>query len=217
MKLLRPALVLTAILLVLCSVVYPAVVTAVAQLVFPHQANGSLIVENGQVRGSSLIGQTFEHPEAHPEYFWGRPSAASVDSATGVVVSSGSNYGPLNATLRDEVHARVAALRATGVTGPIPVDLVTKSASGLDPHISPASADLQVPRVANARGISTDALRGLVRAHTEGATFGFLGEARVNVLELNLAHGRIALVRRMLRRGLRCDRGDVQLDHSTGW
>src|SRR4051794_642294 len=131
MKFVRPCLVLTACLLVLCCVAYPALVTRIAQAVFPHQANGSLIEQGGRVRGSALIGQTFEHPEAHPEYFWGRPSAASVDSATGVVYSSGSNYGPLNPSLRDDVATRVAALRATGVTGPIPVDLVTKSASGL--------------------------------------------------------------------------------------
>lgn len=187
MKLIRPCLVLTAALLVLCCVVYPAVVTGIAQAVFPHQANGSLIESGGHVRGSSLIGQTLEHPEQHPEYFWGRPSAASVDSATGVVYSSGSNYGPLNSTLRDEVEARVAALRATGVTGPIPIDLVTKSASGLDPHISIAAADLQVPRVAEARHMSAEDVRALVVAHTEGRTLGLLGEPRVNVLELNLA------------------------------
>ena len=187
MKLIRPCLVVTAALLVLCCAVYPAVVTAFAQTVFSHQADGSLIVENGRVRGSSLLGQTFEHPDAHPEYFWGRPSSASVDSATGVVYSSGSNYGPLNASLRDEVTARVALLRESGVTGPIPVDLVTRSASGLDPHVSPAAAEVQVARVARLRHMSEGELRALVAANTEGRTLGLLGEPRVNVLALNLA------------------------------
>ena len=187
MKVIRPSLVLTACLLLLCCVVYPAIVTGIAQAVFPHQANGSLIEHNGQVRGSSLIGQTFEHPEQHPEYFWGRPSAASVDGATGVMYSSGSNYGPLNATLRDEVSARVAALRATGVTAPIPIDLVTKSASGLDPHISVAAAEIQTSRVARARHMSESDVQSLLSAHTEGRTLGLIGEPRVNVLELNLA------------------------------
>jgi K+-transporting ATPase ATPase C chain len=187
MKLVRPSLVITAILLAMCCVAYPALVTAIAQAVFPRQANGSLIEQSGRVRGSSLLGQAFDHPEQHPEYFWGRPSAASVDTATGVVYSSGSNYGPLNAALRDEVTARVAVLRATGVTGPIPVDLVTKSASGLDPHVSPAAARVQAPRVARARGLSVGQLDALIDAHTEAPTLGLLGAPRVNVLELNLA------------------------------
>src|SRR4029079_4458278 len=134
MKIVRPCLVVTALLLVLCCVVYPAVVTAAAQAMFPWRASGSLIENDGKVMGSELLGQTFEKPTDHPEYLWGRPSAASADGATGVLVSGGSNYGPLNASLKDEVAQRIAALRATGVTGPIPVDLVTKSASGLDPH-----------------------------------------------------------------------------------
>ena len=187
MKLLRPCLVITAFLLLVCCLAYPAAVTGVAQVVFPRQANGSLITQGGRVRGSSLLGQTFADNAAHPGYFWGRPSGASVDSATGVTYSSGSNYGPLNPALHDEVRQRVAALRATGVTGPIPVDLVTKSASGLDPHISPAAATIQVPRVARARSMSEDAVRSLVAAHTEGSTLALLGEPRVNVLELNLA------------------------------
>lgn len=187
MKLLRPCLVITSFLLLVCCLAYPAVVTAVAQTAFPHQADGSLLEAGGRVRGSSLLGQTLADNAAHPEYFWGRPSAASVDSATGVVASSGSNYGPLNPALHDEVRQRVTALRATGVTGPIPVDLVTKSASGLDPHISPAAAATQVPRVARARAMSEAELRALVAAHTETSTFGLLGEARVNVLALNLA------------------------------
>src|SRR5262245_12743266 len=186
MKVLRPCLVLTAFLLVVCCVIYPVVVTAAAQVLFPRQASGSLIERDGKVVGSELIGQVFASPMEHMEYFWGRPSGAFVDSATGVVVSAGSNYGPLNASLRDEVAERIAALRATGVTGPIPVDLVTKSASGLDPHISVAAAEIQVPRVAKARDLSEDEVRLIVRGHTEGSTLGFLGELRVNVLATNL-------------------------------
>ncbi len=187
MKIVRPCLVITALLLVLCTALYPVVVTGVAHAVFPREAEGSLIVDHGRVRGSSLLGQTFVRPEEHPEYFWGRPSAASVDGATGLVYSSGSNQGPSNATLHDEVRARVAALRATGVVGPIPVDLVTRSASGLDPHISPAAARVQVARVARARNLRETEVQAMVNAHTEGSTFGLLGEPRVNVLELNLA------------------------------
>lgn len=187
MKLIRPCLVITSFLLVLCCLLYPAAVTGAAQALFPRQANGSLIEKDGKVVGSSLIGQTLDKPAEHPEYFWGRPSAASVDGATGVVISAGSNYGPLNGALKDEVATRVAALRATGVTGPIPVDLVTKSASGLDPHISIASAEIQIPRVARARGLGEAEVKALVTQHTEGRTLGFLGESRVNVLALNLA------------------------------
>jgi K+-transporting ATPase ATPase C chain len=187
MKLLRPCLVVTAFLLVLCCVLYPAVVTGAAQVLFANKADGSVIVRSGKAVGSSLIGQTFDEPMKHLEYFWGRPSAASADKATGVVVSSGSNYGPLNTALADEVKQRVEMLRATGVTGPVPVDLVTKSGSGLDPHVSVAAAEIQVPRVAKARGMSEGDVRALVQASTEESTLGFLGEPRVNVLELNLA------------------------------
>lgn len=187
MKTLRPCLVLTSFLLVVCCGLYPAVVTAASAVLFSQTAEGSLLVKDGKVIGSSLLGQTFEKPEAHPEYFWGRPSAASVDAATGVVISAGSNYGPLHPALKDEVAARVAALRATGVTGPVPVDLVTKSGSGLDPHISIAAAEIQIPRVAQARGLGEGVVRELVGAHTEAPTLGLLGESRVNVLELNLA------------------------------
>lgn len=187
MKLIRTCLTITALLLVLCCAVYPAMVTAGARAFFPDQARGSLVVRGGRVRGSSLIGQTFADNAAHPEYFWGRPSAASVDSATGVVYSSGSNLGPRNPVLHDAVRQRVAALRATGVTGPIPADLVTASGSGLDPHISPEAAAVQAPRVARARGMSEETVRALIRAHTEERTLGFLGEPRVNVLALNLA------------------------------
>jgi K+-transporting ATPase ATPase C chain len=187
MKLIRPCLVITALLLVLCCLIYPATVTLAAQALFPKQANGSLIEKDGKVVGSSLIGQTFDKPAEHPEYFWGRPSAASVDGTTGVVVSAGSNYGPLHPSLKEEVAARIALLRSTGVQGPIPVDLVTKSASGLDPHISIAAAEIQIPRVAKARGLGEADVKALVARHTQGSTLGFLGESRVNVLELNLA------------------------------
>ena len=187
MKLLRPCLVVTAFLLVVCCLLYPAVVTGAAQALFPRQANGSVIARDGKSVGSSLIGQTFDEPMKHLEYFWGRPSAASVDKPTGVLVSSGSNYGPLNGSLADEVKQRVEMLRATGVTGPVPIDLVTKSGSGLDPHVSVEAAEIQVPRVAAARGMSEADVHALVQAHTEGSTLGFLGEPRVNVLELNLA------------------------------
>ena len=187
MKVLRPCLVVTAFLLVVCCFVYPAVVTAAAQAVFAGKANGSLIERNGKVVGSELLGQTLERPMEHLEYLWGRPSAASTDSATGVLVSGGSNYGPLNPALKDEVAQRIAALRATGVTGPIPADLVTKSASGLDPHISVAAAAIQIPRVAKARGMSEDDVRAVVDAHTSGRMLGFLGENRVNALGVNLA------------------------------
>lgn len=187
MKILRPCLVITAVLLFLCCALYPAIVTAASAALFPQKAEGSLIVKDGKVVGSSLLGQTFDKPEAHPEYFWGRPSAVSVDPATGVLVSGGSNHGPLNPALKDEVAARIAALRATGVAGPIPVDLVTKSASGLDPHVSIAAARIQIPRIAKARGMSEDAVLALVGAHTEAPTLGILGDSRVNVLELNLA------------------------------
>jgi K+-transporting ATPase ATPase C chain len=187
MNLLRPCLVVTTFLFVATTVVYPAVVTVAAQGIFPTQANGSLIEKDGKTVGSSLIGQPFDKPMEHLEYFWARPSAASVDSATGVLVSGGSNYGPLNASLEDEVKQRIAMLRATGVLGTIPIDLVTKSASGVDPHLSVAAAEIQIPRVAEARGIKADDVAALVREHTEGSTLGFMGEPRVNVLELNLA------------------------------
>lgn len=186
MSQLRPCLSITLVLLVLCCVAYPAVVTAGAQALFPVQANGSLIERTGKAVGSILIGQSIADWPAHPEYFWGRASAASNDVASGITSSSGSNYGPLNAALLDEVRARVAALRATGVTEKIPVDLATKSASGLDPHISPASAEIQVPRIAKVRKIPESKVRELIAAHHEPSWLGFLGEPRVNVLMLNL-------------------------------
>jgi K+-transporting ATPase ATPase C chain len=165
-------------------------VTGIAQVVFPHQANGSLIVINGKAYGSELIGQQFDDPK----YFWGRLSATSTfpynafnaDNLTG---SSGSNYGPLNQALMDAVQARVDALKAADPsnTAPIPVDLVTASGSGLDPHISVAAALYQVHRVAAGRGMSDAEVTSLVEKYTQGRQFGFLGEPTVNVLELNLA------------------------------
>lgn len=175
------AVLMTAVTTLLLGVVYPLAITAVAQLAFPSQANGQLVERNGAVVGSRLIGQGF----SKPGYFHSRPSATSTpyDAAN----SGGSNYGPTNKKLIDAVDANVKAARAENPTAPVPVDLVTASASGLDPHISPAAADFQVPRVAHDRGISETDLREVVREHVEGRTFGFFGEPRVNVLELNLA------------------------------
>jgi K+-transporting ATPase ATPase C chain len=180
---LRPAVVLLALLTVITGVVYPLVVTVVAQVAFPQQANGSLVVR-GDVVGSTLIGQPFDDPK----YFWGRLSATT-PFAYNAAASSGSNLGPLNPALTDAVKARVEALRAAdpGNESPIPVDLVTASGSGLDPHVSPAAAHWQVPRVARARGLDPAAVQALVEQHTEGRQWGFFGEARVNVLALNLA------------------------------
>jgi len=186
MKQLRPLFVNTLSLLFLCCLAYPAVVTAAAQVLFRDQANGSLLERNGRIVGSVVIGQSVADWAAHPEYLWGRASAASNDAASGVTYSSGSNYGPLNNALLDEVKARVALLRASGVTGPIPADLVTKSASGLDPHISPASAELQVARIASARKLAEAKVKAVIASHTEQSTLGILGEPRVNVLGVNL-------------------------------
>jgi K+-transporting ATPase ATPase C chain len=186
MNQLRPCFVITAALLFICCVVYPGVVTAGAQVLFRDQANGSLLERNGKVVGSAIIGQSVADWAAHPEYLWGRASAASNDAATGITYSSGSNYGPLNGALLDEVKARVGVLRASGVQGPIPADLVTKSASGLDPHISPASAELQVQRIASSRKIEAAKVRELIASHTEQSSFVLLGEPRVNVLLVNL-------------------------------
>ena len=186
MKLLRPCFVITFALLVLCCLVYPGIVTASAQVLFRDQANGSLIERDGKVLGSALIGQSVADWAAHPEYVWGRPSGASNDASTNITYSSGSNYGPMNPTLLDEVKARVALLRDSGVNGPIPADLVTKSASGLDPHVSPAAAEIQVPRIASTRKVAESKVRDLIANHTEHSSLGFLGEPRVNVLLVNL-------------------------------
>jgi K+-transporting ATPase ATPase C chain len=188
--LLRPLFVSFAFLTLITGVAYPLLVTGVAQLVFPYQAGGSILLRDGRAVGSELIGQSFDDPA----YFWGRLSATSAFpynafNAETLTGSSGSNYGPLNPALLDAVHARVDALRAADPDNhaPIPVDLVTASGSGLDPHISVAAALYQMSRVARERGVSEDRIRQLVDEHTEGRQFGLLGEPRVNVLLLNLA------------------------------
>ena len=180
----RPAIVSLALLTVITGVMYPLALTGLAQVLFPHQANGSLIVEDGAALGSALIGQPFDAPG----YFWGRLSATS-PYPYNAGASSGSNLGPLNPELIARAQTRISALRAAdpGNAAPIPVDLVTASASGLDPHISVAAALYQVPRVARARGLSETQVQVLVARFTEGREFGILGEPRVNVLRLNLA------------------------------
>ena len=175
------AVLMTVVTTVLLGVVYPLAITAVAQAVFPDQANGQLIERNGKVIGSRIIGQGF----SSAGYFHSRPSAAG--TGYDPTSSGGTNYGPTNKKLIDAVTANVDAARKENPNAPVPVDLVTASASGFDPHITPAAAEFQVPRVARERGISESDVRQMVAAHTEGRTFGFLGEARVNVLELNLA------------------------------
>jgi potassium-transporting ATPase KdpC subunit len=179
-----PALRMLVILSVLTGVVYPLVITGIAQLAFPHAANGSLIGPDGKTVGSELIGQPFDDPK----YFWSRPSATSPQPYNGLG-SSGSNQGARNPALADAVKDRIKALRDAdpGNNATVPVDLVTASGSGLDPHISIAAAAYQAPRVARARGMPIDQVMALVSAHTEGRTFGVIGEPRVNVLELNLA------------------------------
>src|SRR6266851_5102541 len=186
---LRPALVILALMTLLTGVVYPLVVTGIGQVVFPWQANGSLIVKDGKVLGSVLIGQPFDDPK----YFWSRPSATS-PFADNAASSSGSNLSPTNPDLVKAVQGRVDALRAAdpGNTARVPVDLVTASGSGLDPHISPAAALYQVPRVAKARKLPPETVRELVERHIEGRFLGFLGEPRVNVLTLNLALDSVA-------------------------
>src|SRR5947208_3880426 len=181
---LRPALAILLLMTLITGVGYPLVVTGIAQALFPAQANGSLIVTDGKPVGSTLIGQPFDDPK----YFWSRPSATR-PFADNAGSSSGSNLSPTNPDLVKAVQGRVDALRAAdpGNTAPVPVDLVTASASGLDPHVSPAAALYQVARVARARKLQPDAVRTLVERHTEGRQLGFLGEPRVNVLALNLA------------------------------
>jgi len=183
-KELRPALVLFVLFSAITGIAYPLLVAAIAQAAMPQQANGSLILRQGKPIGSALIGQPF----TDSRYFWGRPSATRPQPYD-AMASSGSNLGPTNPELIETAKARLAALRAAdpGNASPVPVDLVAASASGLDPHISPAAAEYQVPRVARLRGLDPQRLRVLVAEHTQARQFGLFGEARVNVLQLNLA------------------------------
>jgi K+-transporting ATPase ATPase C chain len=171
---------MTVVTTVLLGLIYPIVVTGLAQVIFPHKANGQLIVRNGKVIGSSIIGQGF----SGPGYFHSRPSAAGYgyDAAN----SGGSNFGPINQKLLDRVGGDVATAQAEHPGMPIPIDMVTTSASGFDPHITPANAEFQLARIAKARGMAIEQLRTLIAKHTEPRQFGILGEPRVNVLELNL-------------------------------
>jgi len=180
----RPALVLFALLSALTGLIYPAAVTGAAQALFPAQAAGSLVMRDGKPVGSALIGQNF----SDPKHFWGRPSATAPQPYN-ASASGGSNQGPLNPALADAVKARVEALRAAdpGNTAPVPVDLVTASASGLDPDISPAAAHYQAARVARERGVPIDQVNALIAKNTQAPLWGVLGESRVNVLALNLA------------------------------
>jgi len=184
---LRTAWTLFGLLTLLTGVCYPVLVTLLAQGFFPHQANGSLLMEEGRPVGSECIGQPFDDPR----YFWGRPSAT--EPAYNAASSTGSNLGPTNRDWLEQVRQGIAQLQCAhpDQTGPVPVDLVTASASGLDPHISPAAAEYQVVRVARARGLPVEQVRRLVAEHTEGPTWGVLGEARVHVLRLNRALDRL--------------------------
>jgi K+-transporting ATPase ATPase C chain len=183
-RLIRPAISLLVLMTVLLGIVYPLVITGVAKLVFPRQAEGSLIFKDGRLIGSTLIGQSF----SDPKYFWGRPSATSPQPYNGLA-SSGSNLGPLNPALLDAVKANAKALHDADPNNrrPIPVDLVSASASGLDPEISPAAAQYQAARVARARNLPLEQVEALIRAHEQGRLIGFIGEPRINVLEVNLA------------------------------
>jgi K+-transporting ATPase ATPase C chain len=189
LKEIRPALLVFALLTLLTGVIYPGVTTLIGALAFGRQVNGSVLEVDGRAVGSRLIGQPF----SSAKYFWSRPSATGPMPYNGGV-SSGSNQGPINPAFEMAVRDRIAALQAAdpGNRAPIPVDLVTASGSGLDPHISPAAAEYQVARVARERGVDAETVRVLVRSATEGRTFGVLGEPRVNVLELNLALDRSA-------------------------
>lgn len=182
--LLRPALTLLAALILITGIVYPLAVTGIARVLFPRQAAGEILMREGGAVGSALIGQSFQDPR----HFWGRPSATTPQPYNGTG-SNGSNLGPLNPALIEAVRARVAALRALDPdnSAPVPIDLVTTSASGLDPHISVAAADYQAARVARVRGIALARVQALIAAHTERRLLGLIGEPRVNVLELNLA------------------------------
>ncbi|APW36236.1 potassium-transporting ATPase subunit C [Rhodoferax koreense] len=183
-KIFRPALVSLVTMTLITGLAYPVVVTGAAKALFPAQAAGSLIERDGKTIGSTLIGQNF----SDPKHFWGRPSATA-PMAYNASASGGSNQGPLNPALQDAVKARIAALREAdpGNTAAVPVDLVTASASGLDPHISPAAAQYQAARVARLRGLPADKVQALIAQNTEQPLWGVLGEARVNVLQLNLA------------------------------
>lgn len=195
---LRPALVLLLVLTAITGFIYPLVITGLAQVLFPHQAAGSIVMRDGEAIGSSLIGQSF----SNPKYFWSRPSATSPQPYNGLA-SGGSNLGPLNPALMDVVEARVEALRAVdpGNTAPIPVDLVTASASGLDPEISLAAANYQATRVARVRGLRVGEVRALIAGHARGRLFGWLGEPRVNVLEINLALDEVRVPPARFKRG----------------
>jgi potassium-transporting ATPase KdpC subunit len=181
---LRPALVLFLLLTLLTGFLYPLLLTGLAQLLFPHQAAGSIVLRDGRAVGSRLIGQSF----SDPRYFWSRPSSTTPQPYNGTA-STGSNLGPLNPQLVDAIKSRIAALRAADPnnSAPVPIDLVTASGSGLDPEISVAAADYQAARVARARGLAPERVQALIAQHTEGRLLGVLGEPRVNVLELNLA------------------------------
>ena len=197
--LIRPAVTLFILLSVITGLMYPLLVTGIGQALFPQQAAGSLIERDGKLVGSRLIGQHFTDPQC----FWGRPSATAPQPYN-AAASGGSNLGPLNPALKEAVESRVKALRIAdpGNTAPIPVDLVTASASGLDPHISPAAAEYQVTRVARVRGLAPETVRNLVARQTEDRQWGIFGEPRVNVLELNLALDdlRLGLIGKLDRR-----------------